>query len=187
MASFERSSSSGQEVRTKGRAVSRATDVWSSSEASDLRDSSALVQFRRKGTREGREEGRPKKRQETLTLTASAVMWLSYAAYLMLRQGIEDPGRRERFSAIYGIIAFASVIMVYFGVRFIEQTIHPVVIGPSAGVPETSMGLTPRMLQAMMFSFLTFTFVYATLLWHRVRLARLTDRVNVLKARLMTQ
>lgn len=120
-------------------------------------------------------------------LTASAVMWLSYAAYLMLRQGIEDPTRRERFSAIYGIIAFASVIMVFFGVRFIQATIHPVVVGPSAGTPQTEMGMTPKMLQAMMFSFLTFTFVYATLLWHRVRLARLTDRVNVLKARLIAQ
>lgn len=120
-------------------------------------------------------------------LTASAVMWLSYAAYLMLRQGIEDPTRRARFGAVYTIIAFASVIMTYFGVRFIEATIHPVVIGPSAGVPETEMGLTKRMVHAMLFSFLTFTFVYATLLWHRIRLEKLADRVNAIKARLLSQ
>jgi heme exporter protein C len=120
-------------------------------------------------------------------LTASAVMWLSYAAYLMLRQGIEDPTRRARFGAVYGIIAFASVIMVFFGVRLITATIHPVVVGPSAGVPDTEVGMTPRMLQAMMFSFLTFTFVYATLVWHRIRLETLSDRVNALKARLMAQ
>jgi heme exporter protein C len=120
-------------------------------------------------------------------LTSSAVMWLSYAAYLMLRQGIEDPTRRARFGAVYGIIAFASVIMTYFGVRFVEATIHPVVVGPTAGTPETDVGMTPRMLQAMMFSFLTFTFVFFTLLWHRIRLERLSDRVGLLKAKLMAQ
>jgi heme exporter protein C len=120
-------------------------------------------------------------------LTASAVMWLSYAAYLMLRQGIEDPARRGRFGAVYGIIAFASVIMVFFGVRFAQATIHPVVIGPSASTPQTAVGLTGKMVAAMVFSFITFTFVYATLLWHRIRLENLSDRVNMLKARLIAQ
>ncbi len=120
-------------------------------------------------------------------LTASAVMWLSYAAYLMLRQGIEDPGRRARFGAVYGIIAFSSVVMTFFGVRLIEATIHPVVVGPSAGSAEGDFGMTARMLHAMMFSFITFTFVYATLLWHRIRLERLSDRVNLIKARLLAQ
>lgn len=120
-------------------------------------------------------------------LTASAVMWLSYAAYLMLRQGIEDPTRRARFGAVYGIIAFASVIMVFFGVRLVEATIHPVVIGASASTAEGDFGLATKMVHAMVFSFITFTFVFATLLWHRVRLERLSDRVNLLKARLYTR
>lgn len=121
-------------------------------------------------------------------LTASAVMWLSYAAYLMLRQGIEDPTRRARFGAVYGIIAFASVLMVFFGVRFVEATIHPVVIGGSASTgSEGSFSMATRMLHAMIFSFVTFTFVYATLLWHRVRLENLSDRVNAIKARLLTR
>jgi heme exporter protein C len=115
-------------------------------------------------------------------LTASAVMWLSYAAYLMLRQGIEDPNRRARFGAIYGIVAFASVIMTYFGVRLAEATIHPVVIGPSAGTPETAVGMTSSIRTTMFFCFFTFTFVYATLLWHRIRLQNLADRVNHLKS-----
>jgi heme exporter protein C len=118
-------------------------------------------------------------------LTAAAVMWLSYAAYLMLRQGIEDPARRARFGAVYGIIAFASVIMTFFGVRLIEATIHPVVVGQSASTAEGDFGLATRMVHAMIFSFITFTFVYATLVWHRIRLEQLSDRVNVLKARML--
>lgn len=119
-------------------------------------------------------------------LTSAAVMWLAYAAYLMLRQGVADPNRRARFGAVYGIVAFASVVMTFLGVRLIERTIHPSVIGPSAATGEGDFGLAPRMLQAMMFSFLTFTLVYVTLLMHRMRLERLSDRVNAVKARLLS-
>ena len=117
-------------------------------------------------------------------LTSAAVMWLSYAAYLMLRQGIEDPTRRARVGAVYSIVAFTSVIMTYFGVRAVEATIHPVVIGQSASTAQGDFGLATKMVHAMIFSFITFTFVYATLLWHRIRLEKLSDRVNMLKARL---
>ncbi len=44
--------------------------------------------------------------------------------------------------------------------------------------------MTPAMLQTFMFSLLTFTFVYATLLWHRLRLQSLIERVESLKMRL---
>ncbi len=118
-------------------------------------------------------------------LTAAAVMWLTYAAYLMLRQGIEDPARRGRFSAVYGIVAFASVIMTYVGVRFLPAVTHPVVVGPSADVADTSMRMSDAMRHTMIFSFITFTFVFFTLMLHRARLERLSDRVNLLKSRLM--
>ena len=42
-------------------------------------------------------------------LTTATIMELVYAAYLMLRQGIEDPDRRARFGAVYAIIGFISV------------------------------------------------------------------------------
>lgn len=119
-------------------------------------------------------------------LTSAAVMWLAYAAYLMLRQGIEDPNRRGRFASVYGIVAFASVIMTYFGVRFIEATIHPSVVGPSASTAEGDFGMTSKMLQTMIFSFFTFSVVFVTLLMYRMRLERLTDRVNQIKARMLS-
>ena len=37
-------------------------------------------------------------------LTTATIMELVYAAYLMLRQGIEDPDRRARFGAVYAIV-----------------------------------------------------------------------------------
>lgn len=120
-------------------------------------------------------------------LTSAAVMWLAYAAYLMLRKGIEDPARRARFSAIYGIVAFVSVIMTYIGVRFIEATIHPTIIGPSASTAMGDFGMETRMVHSMVVSFMAFTLVFFTLLWHRIRLEHLAAQVNQVKARLVSR
>ena len=113
-------------------------------------------------------------------LTTAAIMELIYAAYLMLRQGIEDPDRRARFGAVYAILGFVSVPLTFMSIR-IFRTIHPVVIG---GVDPNATGqfdMTPKMLQTFMFSLLTFTVLFIDLLWHRIRLGRLADQVEQLR------
>jgi len=110
-------------------------------------------------------------------LVTATIMELIYLAYLMLRQGIEDPDRRARFGSVYGIVAFISVPITFLSIRFF-RTIHPVVIGSGDPTAEGAFDMTPRMLQAFMFSLLTFTFIYVTLLWHRIRLARMTEHVE---------
>jgi heme exporter protein C len=113
-------------------------------------------------------------------LTTAAIMELIYAAYLMLRQGIEDPDRRARFGAVYAILGFVSVPLTFVSIR-IFRTIHPVVIG---GVDPNATGqfdMTPKMLQTFMFSLLTFTVLFIDLLWHRIRLGRLADQVEQLR------
>jgi heme exporter protein C len=117
-------------------------------------------------------------------LVTATVMELVYIAYLMLRQGIDDPDRRARFGAVYAIIGFLSVPLTFLSIR-IFRTIHPVVIGNTDPGAEGTFDMTPKMLQAFMFSLVTFTFVYATLLWHRMRLQGLADRVEQEKARLL--
>jgi heme exporter protein C len=107
-------------------------------------------------------------------------MELIYLAYLMLRQGIEDPDREARFGAVYGIVGFISVPITFLSIR-IFRTIHPVVIGSGDPTADGSFDMTPRMFQAFMFSLFTFTFVYVTLLWHRFRLQKLVERVEELK------
>ena len=113
-------------------------------------------------------------------LVTATVMELIYIAYLMLRQGIEDPDRRARFGAVYGIIGFLSVPVTFLSIRLF-RTIHPVVIGSGDPTAEGSFDMSPKMLQAFLFSLFTFTFVYATLLWHRIRLQRLSETVDALK------
>jgi heme exporter protein C len=118
-------------------------------------------------------------------LVTATVMELVYIAYLMLRQGIEDPDRRAKLGAVYGIVGFISVPMTFLSIRLL-RTIHPVVIGSGDPTAEGAFDMTPRMLQAFLFSLLTFTFVYASLLWHRLRLQSLADRVEELKLRVLS-
>lgn len=124
-------------------------------------------------------------------LNGMAVMWLLYAAYLTLRGAIEDPDRRARFAAIYGILAFASVIYVFMIPRVRDDTLHPVVIGPSVANP-TAQGefevRTDARIGATMGIAMTWWCVAAVvLLWHRVRLENIAARVQLLKARLLAQ
>jgi heme exporter protein C len=116
-------------------------------------------------------------------LTTATIMELIYAAYLMLRQGIEEPDRRARFGAVYAIIGFISVPLTFFSIR-IFRTIHPVVIGSNEPGALGQFDMTPKMLQTFMVSLLTFTVIFADLLWHRIRLGKLADRVEQLKLKL---
>jgi heme exporter protein C len=117
-------------------------------------------------------------------LTTATIMLLIYAAYLLLRQGIEDPDRRARFGAVYAIVGFLSVPLTFFSARLF-RTIHPVVIGTNQPGATGAFDMTPLMLQTFLFSLLTFTFIFAVLLWHRIRVGKLADKVEQLKLKLM--
>jgi len=117
-------------------------------------------------------------------LTTATIMLLIYAAYLLLRQGIEDPDRRARFGAVYAIIGFLSVPLTFFSARLF-RTIHPVVIGSNQPGAEGSFDMTGLMLQTFMFALLTFSVIFADLLWHRIRLGKLADQVEQKKLKVM--
>ena len=117
-------------------------------------------------------------------LTTATIMELVYAAYLMLRQGIEEPERRARFGAVYAIVGFISVPLTFLSIR-IFRTIHPVVIGGSDPGAMGAFDMTPRMMQTFMFSLVTFSLLFIDVLWHRIRLNTLGDRVEQLKLKLM--
>jgi heme exporter protein C len=116
-------------------------------------------------------------------LTTATVMELIYAAYLMLRQGIEEPERRARFGSVYAIVGFLSVPLTFLSIR-IFRTIHPVVIGGNDPTAQGAFDMTPRMAQTFIVSLVTFSFVFVDLLWHRFRLEKLNERVEQLKMKI---
>ena len=87
-------------------------------------------------------------------LTTTTIMELIYAAYFMLRQGIDEPERRARFGSVYTIIGFLSVPLTFFSIR-IFRTIHPVVIGGSDPGAAGTFDMTASMLQTFIFSLVT--------------------------------
>jgi heme exporter protein C len=117
-------------------------------------------------------------------LTTTTIMVLIYAAYLMLRSGIEDPDRRARFGAVYAIIGFISVPLTFLSIR-IFRTIHPVVIGSGDPGAEGSFDMSTRMLHTFIFSLIVFSIIFVDLLWHRTRLGGLADKVEQLKLKLV--
>jgi heme exporter protein C len=111
-------------------------------------------------------------------LTISAVQLLIYVAYGMLRTSLESPERKARFAAVYGIVAFVTVPLSWFAIRW-WRTIHPDILTGGGG-----MATTPRMTQTLMASLAAFTLLYATLLRQRMRLERAADSLFRLRMKL---
>jgi len=111
-------------------------------------------------------------------LTISLIQFFVYVGYLMLRGSVEDPARRARFAAVYGIVAFVSVPINFIAIRM-WRTQHPLMFGSEGG------GLSPNMMFTFFFSLIAFTVWYVTIMWHRIRLERLRDDVERLKQRIV--
>ena len=114
-------------------------------------------------------------------LTTYTILALIYLAYVMLRQGLEDPGRRARFAAVYGIVGFISVPITFFSIRW-WRTIHPVVVGSGTAAAQGGFDMTNSMRLVFFFSLFAFTVLYACFLANRVQLQREMDHVEQLKA-----
>ena len=113
-------------------------------------------------------------------LTLSALQFLMYIAYLMLRSGLDDPGRRARFAAVYGIVGVLTVPLNFLVSRVLDS-IHPAVFGPSVNATQQGgFGITPEMGLILAFCMITFTLIYLFML--RVRIS-LQERADVLAAR----
>jgi len=113
-------------------------------------------------------------------LTTAAIVELIYAAYLLLRQGVDDPERRARFSAIYAILGFFSVPLTFISIRLL-RTIHPVVVGSAEAASQGGFNMDSPMKLTFFFSLAAFTVFFADLLWHRIRLGKLRAEVEVLR------
>jgi len=117
-------------------------------------------------------------------LTTAAVTELIYIAYFMLRQGLEDPGRRARFGAVYALVGAISAPITFFAIRLF-RTIHPVVIGSGNPGAEGTFSMVPDMKLAFFFALITFTVIFVDLLWNRILMGRLAARVEQLKLSLI--
>ena len=117
-------------------------------------------------------------------LTSAAIMCLTYAAYMMLRAGIDDPGKRRAFMSVYGILAFVTVLITLFIIRIVPETIHPVIVGASPQNAQGGFEATSGVVVALLPSLLLWlTMMPVTIIWHRVRLEERIEALERLKLR----
>lgn len=93
------------------------------------------------------------------------VLLASYGAYFALRGSIEEPDRRARLSAVFGLLAVIGVPLSYLASR---ASIHP-------DFTRDDESLDWRLGVILLYSTVAFTLVYAALVQMRMRLAKLEE------------
>lgn len=86
-------------------------------------------------------------------LTSSLVIWFIYVAYFLVRGAVTEYHRKATLSAVFGIVGFLNVPIVYYSVH-LWRVSHPMVFGSTGG------GLHPKMLQALIVTVFAFTSLY---------------------------
>lgn len=120
-------------------------------------------------------------------LTISTISWLLYIGYLMLRGAIDNPERRARFAAVYGLVAAISVPINWMAIRW-WRTIHPAVVLPGNNADaQGGFGLSDNIRLTLFFCLFAFTVFYITLMYHRINLENLQRRVDVLKQQIFAR
>lgn len=89
------------------------------------------------------------------------VLWLIYVAYFLLRSSLPEGETKYKYCAVFGIIGFLDVPIVWLSIRW-WRTIHPVVITSSGAQ------LEPEMINALIVSVITMTVLGVTLVMLRM-------------------
>jgi heme exporter protein C len=105
-------------------------------------------------------------------LTSTALLFLMFAGYLVVRRLPSDPATRARRSAIVGIVAFADVPIVHYAVDW-WRSLHQ-----DATLGTLDVKIEGLMLFSFVLGLVSFGLVYSWLLIHRFRLAWLEDQVE---------
>lgn len=116
-------------------------------------------------------------------LTTTLILFFLYMAYIMIRQmdGVWD--KKARLSAVFGIIGFADVPIVFFAIRWWQSKFHPIVFGE--GPSQKGGGIEDSMLVALLVTITALTFLYGYLLHKGVSFENMKIKVNQYKEKLL--
>jgi len=103
-------------------------------------------------------------------LTSTAILFVTYVGYLLLRNVIEDPERRARLSAVLGILGALDIPIVHFSVSW-WRTLHQ----PATMLTPTPSAASTIIMLAVVVNLVAFILLFAYLLVKRVRVSRLAD------------
>lgn len=110
-------------------------------------------------------------------LNTSLVLFLTYVSYLMVRKSIDEPEKRARLSAVFGIFGFMSVPLSFLSIRLWNRaTIHPVVVGPGGG------GISgDTVIGTVLVNAIAFILLLTSLIILRMDNEKLTEEIAVIK------
>lgn len=111
-------------------------------------------------------------------LTLTAVMFVMYVGYLLLRSLSTDLDRRATRAAVLGIVAVVNVPIVHFAVTW-WNSLHPLA---TVLRPGGSPGMEDRMLATYVVSLLAFALIFAWAMTERVAIELARQR-RMLEAR----
>ena len=111
-------------------------------------------------------------------LTSTFVLFLIYIAYLLLRSSLKDHPSVRTYAAVYGIIGFVDVPIVWMSIHW-WRTIHPKVITPE------KIALDPKMWTSVLVCFGVLLLLYFVLLRLRLNLETLREKVYAAREKLM--
>ncbi len=112
-----------------------------------------------------------------IRLTTSLVLFLVYVSYFLLRQALEEPARRARLAAVFGIVGFASVPLSFLSIR-LWRSAHPLMFGGSSyggsggGLEGTSLQLT------LAVNFIAFMLLFITLVDYKIKNEKLQEQLE---------
>lgn len=105
-------------------------------------------------------------------LTMTAVMWLTYGVYLLLRHQIADENKRSVSAAALGILAFLNIPLVYFSIHW-WRTQHP---APVLAGGESS-GLDPMMRTTLFIAWISLLFLAGLMIVLRLNLGQYRRKI----------
>ncbi|NIT14861.1 MAG: cytochrome C assembly protein [Candidatus Dadabacteria bacterium] len=108
-------------------------------------------------------------------LTTTFILWILYIVYLILRSVAGDNVKQAKFAAVFSIIAFIDLPIVYISAR-IKRGISPVVFGPGGG------GIETEMLIAMLITFLACTLLFIVMLKQRTIYEKIKDDLRLISS-----
>jgi heme exporter protein C len=104
-------------------------------------------------------------------LTSTAVLFMVYVGYLLLRSLIEDPDARARYAAVVGILGAVNIPIVHFSVKWWRALHQPsTILGPERSPIDPAIGL------ALFVNWVAFTLLFAYFLARRMEIARLEEQ-----------
>jgi len=110
-------------------------------------------------------------------LTTTLILWLIYVAYLMVRSYAPTESKAAIYAAVMGIIGFVDVPIVYYSVVW-WRSIHPSpVVGPFA----ESDALTGTMSLILLYSLITFVFLFIYMVMERMSLRKMEEELGKIR------